>query len=1181
MTRMAWLAPLAGTVLLAFLAARPAAAGEQQIVLTEQLNVEWKRELVSYPVSFPERACHPDSVRLTGPDGTVACQLADVVSWPNGPFVKTAKLWFLADLPPRERNTYTLAFGPEPASAPQPKTDLTVKTGQDQVQITTSHVGVRLPVVEKPLGKPVPPEDVPGPVLAMRTADGRWFGGSRLYGKSLLKRASARLVGSGPVLGAVAWRYEYADGNVMEVTVRVITGDNAIDWSVNVKKEAAQTDGFRVNLSRNLAPLVFRSRAEAGSKRPQFRRMGPQAKGKWHDLPLAEYPPGLLTNLTPWYDHWNDYTQVWIRLKQTDSDGELHISKRDPGVWVEPVAPNAEGNFPGARQRKQHKLLPVMKSPQGHIYLDVNAAEGRRTWSILDSRPQYSPKDLARLEAWSQQREHKFKDRRHALVGRRLNKVKDYVLDWKDQPGRQHPRLYMSRKQLEAIWARGKPAPKLLKAIPHPGAKLAPRPHGTDEAALARYLVTGDLQVARRWKLPERLRLRLGHLGQFLAMTDTMTVLNLYDALIDTPLVSPSERKLYRAQMAYLGYRFSDPEHFSRERGYAPGNPNKIVSEILNLGMIGCLIPDHPMADEWVRDAVSQMDRWMEQIGPAGEWRESFHYTDVTARIMMVFAVAARNAGFRDYFKEGSFKKLGLYTSKLYTPPDPMWGNLRAGPPLGRGPAGRRKSLPAALAQATRRSDPAYSKVQQWTWKELGYEIGGQSNRFGGWAYVYFDPSLPAERPDWQTELFPRTGVVMRHGFGTPHEHYMLMVTAGADRVFVLERPAEAGGVSKLFAKGRPLGSAPSGGYSDRHELLMNGVCLARAPVKRAKDLEPYGYDSDSRVRGFAATPRLDYIATDFTFNKKGLFVANWTPPIPEELLNWVGAARDGKPPLKWRRQVLFVKAEKPEGANYYVFRDTVNSEEPTFWNFWTYSEKIGTPAQVRHRKRFLTDAPGHTSVAARRLRGDRFTAVGQFGVDTEYYVASPADGKATPRHTLRHSRFATLYHNVHESRDLLNLQLPGEGHYFVALFPRLPSEPVPTFATLGDGKVIKVSGDFGTDYTFLSAAPAGVTADSAAFRGTAGAVQNRSSGLVLSLAASGQVRFKDLGLASAGPATLRAEDEKLSIELQRDHAEQTVTLFAPRSLRLPADVPDGVTLKGHTLSVPRGTTTVDLFWKQ
>ena len=76
-----------------------------------------------------------------------------------------------------------------------------------------------------------------------------------------------------------------------------------------------------------------------------------------------------------------------------------------------------------------------------------------------------------------------------------------------------------------------------------------------------------------------------------------------------------------------------------------------------------------------------------------------------------------------------------------------------------------------------------------------------------------------------------------------------------------------------------------------------------------------------------------------------------------------------------------------------------VKGGQPTMWQMWNVSEKIGTPEEARDVAKFLADKPGNKCLPARELQGDRFTAVGQLGVDVEYYIASPAD---TPRHTLR-----------------------------------------------------------------------------------------------------------------------------------------------------------------------------------
>jgi hypothetical protein len=259
-------------------------------------------------------------------------------------------------------------------------------------------------------------------------------------------------------------------------------------------------------------------------------------------------------------------------------------------------------------------------------------------------------------------------------------------------------------------------------------------------------------------------------------------------------------------------------------------------------------------------------------------------------------------------------------------------------------------------------------------------------------------------------------------------------------------------------------------------------------------------------------------------------------------------------------------------------------------WQMWTVSDKIGTPDEVKDLPAFLADKPGNKILPARELKGDRFTAIGQLGVDVEYYIASPTD---TPRHTLRWGTDMIDWSNhlmQPEYQDLLHLQMPGDGTYYVAFFPRKRAMPVPTFSTLGEGTIIKVSGDFGTDYGFLSALPTEGSGENASFHGTAASVQDRTSGLVLSLGAPGEVRYKSYGLTAEFPVSLRA-GERLTVELPatlqppafgmaQPFPGGTVTVSAPGKWALAQPLP-GVKLTpsaaGFVLVVPAGVRTVTL----
>ncbi|MBM4041084.1 MAG: hypothetical protein FJ290_21500 [Planctomycetes bacterium] len=1153
-------------VLITHLATGQLAAGERQIVLREHLNQQWNQELVAYPFEANERECHPASVTLTGPKGPVPVQLSQVECWSGTKWVKSAKLSFITSLAPLAKDTYTVRYGAEPAAAPAPATDLRVTPGDGQVEITTRHFGARLLLGEKVYPEPAAASEVPGPVVAMRLADGTWFGSSRLFGTQKIRSYSAKLIVAGPVFGEVECIYTYADGNTMRLAAQVAAGDNAILWDAQVKENRPQ-DGFDLLLTPGLPPLSFRVQMEFWTKREVFLKRKAKV-GDVAELRLDEYPAGLITNLTPWPDWFNDFTQTTIPLKLDGRDSELRIQSRDAGVWVEPVPLDTPRRSPSLGD----KFLPLMRGEKGEVFLRVNAAVGERRWSICE----YGP-DAKRLRP-AEDRVNHIGPQPHGaaelqpspIVGRRLNEVKDYVLDWPRDPQRVHPLLYLSREQLAA--AQKRPVDKaLLDSLRrHTTVPAVPGP-GSDTEALGAYLLTGDRQLAAETKLAERLRHHLGLMGHFDKMRNTQVVVSLYDALLDSDLIATEERPLLRAQMAYLAYNLADPYTWSAERGYCSGNPNMTVAFVLNLGQLACAIPDHPMVPTWTQPAMKMMERWLDELGPEGEHPESVaNYANVSVYNMLGFAIVARSAGLRDYIADPRMKKLMLFLAKQYTPPDPRYGGFSKLPPSGRGPVGVRTVLAGLMAQATQDSDPEYSRAQQWVWQNEGYPYA-MEGRLGGYEYVYPDRALPAGNPGWTADLFPKYGAIFRHGIGTKDAYYVNFQVHMRDGY-----PSTNGSFPVIFAKGAPISTVFVESYRDREELLVSRVVPARRRGTLAERAACYYHDEEQSITDFAALARQDYAAVNATVKepRRASHMGGSGTAAAQDLADmsivqmpeWPPVPAPGRPPIAWRRQVMFVKDDDAAGANYLVLRDTVSGGQPTIWQFWTLSEEIGTPEEASR-----SEKPGNKVVEPREFKGNRFTALGQFGVDVEYFVAVPED---TPRYTLR---CGEEYGGQAVYQDLLHLQLPGDGSYYVALFPRKRAEDVPTFAVLGNGTIIKVSGNFGTDFCFLSGKEAEASGGGVFFRGTAASVQDRKS-LVLSLGAKGEVRYKDYGLAADAGASLRIEAGAAVVEAA---AGRTIRLRAPGEWKV-AEPRPGVALtrekdQGFALAFPAGVATVRL----
>jgi len=1124
--------------------AMPADGGQKTFVLREHLNQNWTRELVSFAFQAGKGQCHRDSLRLQGPGGAVACQLSAVQAWPGaGDFVRSGRVSFVADLGPLQTRRYVLHYGPTPVAAPAPKTDLRIKRGADRVEIMTSRFGVRLLLGKRTYGTPAPAADVPAPLGAMRLGDGTWFGGSHLYGEAKVAGYEATLTATGPVFAEVTVRYRYIDGNTLTLVARVAAGDTAVLWDMDVQRDNAAC-GWRMDLSRGLPTLIFPIAMEWFTKRKGFLEAGAKV-GTVQELALDAYGEELVTQLTPWKDWWNDYTQVDIPLKVRGTDTTLHVRARDPGAWVEPAEPGTMRNW----DAWQHKLMPLTKGKDKTICLEANLAAGpaggARRWALSVGE---------------------------AVVGRRLNVIKDYVLDW-PRP-RAHPHLYVSAKELAEARRRIKPDPKVMRWADYYGSRpIRSVPSHDEQRALIPWLITGDPKVAEKAKLVERLRRHLALLGAFDKMRHTTIVAALYDALIDDTLVPAEEKPFLRAQMAYLGYVMADPATWSIERGYRSYNPNMSVSYVLSLGIVACLLPDHPKAREWVQPAINRLRTWLaEDLGPGGGWTESAHYSHVTVAMMVVFAVAAQRAGFHDFYNEPPLKKLMLYLAKQYTPRDPQRGGVRVNPPLGRANAGACPGLAGIVAKATAEVDPDYSAVMQWVAAEMNFSHNVFDARLGGFEYVYADPRLPRRRPDWRSELFPNVGTLMRQGVGTPHEHYVSVLT---NSTILFARPSEVGSILKVFSRGRPVGGAFAGGYTHRQELLMSRVMLARTLTDAKQWDRPAGYIGASDVRSFTAMPRLDYLHADFTMERPRR--KSWK--MPKGVPNWPPVSKPGKPPAGWKRQMLFVKSAEPSGPGYLVLRDTVTGGQPTMWQFWTLSEKLGTPDQVRDLDAFLRDKPGNRCLPARPLKGDRFTAVGQFGIDTEYFIAAP---KETPRYTLRYGdKYTYPIGGLQEYQDLLNVRLPGDGHYFVVLFPRLRDEPASRFRRMGEGTVVRLDGAFGTDHVFLSGAPIQTEADGITFQGTAASLQQRDGTTVLALGDTGRIAFGKVALASTGAVTLRYKTlQRLHVTLPSDHTGTQVTLQVPGGYTWDQSELDGKSARDAsaiTMLVPPNVRTITL----
>ncbi|MEI7435724.1 MAG: hypothetical protein WCL16_02825, partial [bacterium] len=777
-------------------------AADYVITLPELLNHHWQHELVTYPFSADKDACATNSVQLTGPGGRLPVQLAGVELWPGTTSVKSAALAFVVeDLPALATQSFTVAYGPAPVAKAVGMPDLTVKRGADRVEATTSRFGVRLLLGEKAFDPAVAASNVPGPVLAMRLADGTWFGGSRLYGNTPIAGYSARLTEAGPVLLRVECLYRYADGRTNAITMQLNAQGNRVYYITHVPRGQPQ-DGWEISLS-GLPPLAFQFMPEQVSLQPRTHAI----KG-WKEREIADYPAGLISNLTPWGDWVDEFTQTTLFLAfldkrpasksaglmdsvkdpetAVDLDGapasepdgrELVIRRLDAGAWV----------TPGSGVSREQAQVPLIKAEDGTLSLRISNKAGARQWTIGEN-PYYLAK-LVKVQNPTSTMQDDLED---------LNVIKDMVLDW-PATGPKHPSLLLDANDF---------------------AKAGER----NPVALKR------LQDAKT------LRSDLGSYVFFDSMRHAAAVICQYDALIDSSLIAPQERRVLRAQMAYLAYRLASPANWSTAHGYNSGNPNMTVAHLVNQGLAASVLSDHPMAKEWVALPMASMNGWLDGIDDAGHWPESSHYARVSESKMVYFSIATHRAGLYPFLDDPRFKRMVLYYERTMTPPDPQRpmgppGKQllpRVTPPYGRGGNGESEGLGGMVAKATEKLDPGFSRILQWSYAGSQFSTQFGEDMFG-YDQLMTDPALPKEQPDWRSELLPRVGALFRSGLGLPEENYLLMISKYATNPDGEIWPSETGAITTWFDHGKPLTRVfPAGSnYGYLNGLLLNRVMLA------------------------------------------------------------------------------------------------------------------------------------------------------------------------------------------------------------------------------------------------------------------------------------------------------------------------------------------------------------------
>ncbi len=558
------------------------------------------------------------------------------------------------------------------------------------------------------------------------------MGPGKLHLAAPPKNFALRVLNRGPVFAEVESDYTMADKGYWRIRFRVIAGEPVI--LVDEQFEGPEGDFYVLKLNEGFDAdhLLYRNGGETVT------------------IPIKDATGATLFLLEPWLKWWGSMRGNWCGFYNAAGPDFLAVGLRDPACWVRP----------------EKTAWPTsIEIGKGGLALPFQLRGLERKWMLITLPKERALEPTKGSAPPPQQLLIKHGDFP-------LQEVKNEVLEWPDR-GLAHPRLFVTPAELESFRARFKVDKNQLAELrqastamysldDHIAYSLASR----DEKLFA--LLSRD--ALQQLQSSVDLYLKQGALptvGSDLHRhyNQVAPALNVLDAVLDPGgMLSHAERRKARAQIAFLGYTLASPAVLSPERGFN-ANPNMTTSTRCALGILACLIPDHPRAKAWAEMGIREMENELENwTGPNGGWLEAPHYMTVSMDAIVPLALALRQTTFTkaDWARDPRLQKAIRWLGAISTPPDPRLGGARRMPEIGNTYTGERTCVPGWLARVYQESDPAFAKQMQWIWKQQGsFErpgLGGLYPGVTGYCALVLDPAIPAEAPPWGVNGSPKSG---------------------------------------------------------------------------------------------------------------------------------------------------------------------------------------------------------------------------------------------------------------------------------------------------------------------------------------------------------------------------------------------------------------------------------------
>jgi hypothetical protein len=842
-----------------------AASAPPAFVLIDYLNRAWSNECVEFTMNSAQASAAGKGQALAGPDGkAIPYQVL-----PGASRKDPGRVVFLADLNPFETRAYRFTN-----SAASIQTDLKIEETPETIRLFNGRTGISV-LKKLKAGQ--------GPIEKIRLQSGQWIGSSSLDPAPGETGYSARIVTQGPVFAEVLCTAYIGEGSRWELRFRL----NANEPVVRVDETMAMIDKagvFKLSLAEGLAPdkVFFRD-----------------GKGAIGANIITNIQPGNVFVLEPWLRWSRQAAEGSVFSVYQDSGTDLlAIGAGEAGVWVDPAIPS---------EKRAAPFVPVMKDDQG-LHLDFTLRNGQRKWMIMALDKEASLAGC-KTNAWPY-----VTPLPHQLVIKHgqfpLNAIKEYVLEWKE--GRiEYPRLLLSPADVAHLRKTVQDKSGYEKAIPGFLSDPSPLQHQSIGPRIAAYLMTGNAELGAKLAT-QAVEMAQGAVNTFLKQPDIPygtaphnysgqfmgATPQLIDAVLGSEAVTPAMRRRLLAQMAFIGYTINRADYWSPERGYS-ANPNMTTSVLGYRMAYACVIPSHPNSKAWAEAAVAglkeQLFGWSDS---SGAWIEAPHYAMVSYDPILASFMMAAKAGMSQIVYDPQMKNVITWFAKVSTPPDSRTKNRRHLPPIGNTYIGEPTGEFGLVAFLWKDRDPAFAAEMQWmfrqhgSWPEAG--IGGSYPGFAGYRALLSDQSVPEKAPKYESEMFPKVGVMLRSHFPSERETQMLLL-AGS------------------FGGWRSHWDDDSGSFT----LWGKGRIIA----------DDYGY--------YGRAPADDHSLPDAPEIRQ-TSIYNVTTFAPSKNLDYVNGTRG-----PWRRQVAFVKSPDPLAPHYFIIRDTLKTAAPAAWRVWFTASNV------------------------------------------------------------------------------------------------------------------------------------------------------------------------------------------------------------------------------------------------